>query len=432
MSKNNKNFGIDFLNEKNSYININEIVQVLALNGTELSIIVKKSLENKVFVLNRQEINYLSSHKKEEWAEYLIYRYKFRNYPNREILEKYPIYIVLEPSSACNLQCIMCFQRDLELKKKSGIMSWDLFKKVIDEMEGGCCQAITIAGRGEPLLNPEICNMLDYLKGKFLEIKINTNGLLMNEEIVRSILRNNVNVVFSAEGSNSEEYEQIRCKGNFELLIQNIKKFNIIRKNEFLSSTTRTRVSGVAFKNINKSQYYNFWKELVDEVVIVEYEVYTAGVFYICDGVVIDCIIRCVVCSVLVITCLCFNLCLLVFVSGCCIVHLNKLCTDILIILVSLIGSAILEKSDVKLLCIVKCLFCRLHLLFKFSKLFFLSCCVFLKLCFACDSFTDQVLESNIVSCLYVLDRLVDSLININDVFICFGIFILHPNVVCD
>jgi len=272
MSKNNKNFGIDFLNEKNSYININEIVQVLALNGTELSIIVKKSLENKVFVLNRQEINYLSSHKKEEWAEYLIYRYKFRNYPNREILEKYPIYIVLEPSSACNLQCIMCFQRDLELKKKSGIMSWDLFKKVIDEMEGGCCQAITIAGRGEPLLNPEICNMLDYLKGKFLEIKINTNGLLMNEEIVRSILRNNVNVVFSAEGSNSEEYEQIRCKGNFELLIQNIKKFNIIRKNEFLSSTTRTRVSGVAFKNINKSQYYNFWKELVDEVVIVEYE----------------------------------------------------------------------------------------------------------------------------------------------------------------
>ncbi len=272
MDKDNKSFGIDFLGENSDCINTKEIREVLIQDKTEMSYKIEKALKNEDFVLNRQELNYLSAHEKNKWIEYLIYRYKFRNYPNKEIITRYPIYVILEPSSACNLQCIMCFQRDPELKKKAGMMSWNLFKKVIDEVAGSECKAITIAGRGEPLLNPAICNMLDYLKGKFLEIKLNTNGLLMNEEVTRSILRNNINVVFSAEGTNAEEYEQIRYKGDFEKLIQNIRNFNIIREKEFSSSTTRTRVSGVAFDNIDKSKYQEFWEKLVDEVAIVEYE----------------------------------------------------------------------------------------------------------------------------------------------------------------
>ncbi|MCM1174219.1 MAG: SPASM domain-containing protein [Blautia sp.] len=140
-------------------------------------------------------------------------------------------------------------------------------------MRGGCC-AITLAGRGEPLLNPDICSFLEYAANKFMELKINTNGLLLTDEVSHAILRSNVSlVVFSAEGTTQETYERTRCGGKFSRLIENIRQFNDIRSNYYKKSKTQTRVSGVIVdKAMNKEEYYNFWKSLVDEVALVELE----------------------------------------------------------------------------------------------------------------------------------------------------------------
>lgn len=152
-------------------------------------------------------------------------------------------------------------------------MSLSLFKKVIDEASNKGCGAITIAGRGEPLVNKDIVDMLQYLKGKFFEIKLNTNGLLLTETIARAILDAEINeVVFSAEGNNSESYEKIRIGGNFEKLIANIKMFNNIKETKYMSSLTKTRVCGVAMDEFDRAGYLDFWKEKVDDVAITEYE----------------------------------------------------------------------------------------------------------------------------------------------------------------
>ena len=100
-------------------------------------------------------------------------------------------------------------------------MDISLFKKIIDEVhQGGCC-AITLAGWGEPLINPEICSFLDYATNKFYELKINTNGLLLNDKVSHAILKSNVSlVVFSAEGTTTEIYEKTRCGGGFLQLIK--------------------------------------------------------------------------------------------------------------------------------------------------------------------------------------------------------------------
>ena len=206
------------------------------------------------------------------WKRYLEFRQKFRYDANDEKTSNFPIYIVIEPSSICNLKCIMCFQCDKKLEQKGGIMDISLWEKVIDEASEKGCLALTIAGRGEPLVNKNIIEMLDYLRNKFLEIKINTNGILMNDDIIRSILRNDINVVFSAEGSNETEYSSIRRGGNFGTLVNNIKRFAEIRKSEFQESLSRTRICGVAFNKFDIERYYDFWKFLVDEVAITEYE----------------------------------------------------------------------------------------------------------------------------------------------------------------
>ena len=206
-----------------------------------------------------------------------MFRYKFYRITTNNLnsVEAFPPYVVIEPASVCNLRCRMCFQQDEKVRKPpyAGVMDLDVFKKVVDELEKEGCGAVTFAGRGEPLLNPHFSDFLEYISGKILEIKINTNGLLLTPEMCHSILRNNVNMlVFSAEGTNEEEYVMSRCGGKLSRLIDNIKMFNEIKENEYPQNKTLTRVSGVLMGDVDKEKYYRFWEQDVDEVVLVEYE----------------------------------------------------------------------------------------------------------------------------------------------------------------
>ena len=64
-----------------------------------------------------------------------------------------------------------------------GQMSLPHFKNIIDDIEGNV-QGVTLASRGEPLINKNICEMLEYIKGKFLATKINTNASLLNLSLI--------------------------------------------------------------------------------------------------------------------------------------------------------------------------------------------------------------------------------------------------------
>ena len=72
-----------------------------------------------------------------------------------------------------------------------GRMSFSTFQSIVDAIETKV-HFVTFASRGEPLLCKDLPQMLDYAKDKFLSLKINTNALLMTENILHSIFRNNV------------------------------------------------------------------------------------------------------------------------------------------------------------------------------------------------------------------------------------------------
>lgn len=234
-----------------------------------------EALASGSWKLNYQEVRYIQSHLN-LLQEYLLFRYQFFN-STKDIPSKndFPIYAIVEPSSICNLRCSMCFQTDPNIRKDSfaGIMSMETFQKAIDQLHEGGCRAITFAGRGEPLVNKHFSQFLDYCSNKFYEIKINTNGLLLTEEICDAILRNNISmIVFSAEGTCQEEYEKTRVGGDFNQLISCIELFNRIKNSHYPSSSVQTRVSGVLVDRIDKKKYYDFWKKYVDEVALQEME----------------------------------------------------------------------------------------------------------------------------------------------------------------
>ena len=82
-----------------------------------------------------------------------------------------------------------------------GRMSLNLFKKIIDQAEGKV-EFITLASRGEPLACRDIIPMLKYTKGKYLNLKLNTNASMLSEKICHAILSSNIKtIVFSADAA---------------------------------------------------------------------------------------------------------------------------------------------------------------------------------------------------------------------------------------
>ena len=227
------------------------------------------------FSLSQNVIKEIQTLNDQQIINYLIHRYRYEMYPQLKVKDKHPPYLQIEPTSVCNYRCVFCYQTDNKFNKRSqgymGHMSFETFKEVVDKAEGNI-EFISLASRGEPLLCPDIKKMLLYTKGKFLNLKINTNASLLDEKMSYAILESGVKtLVFSADAADGKLYSELRVNGKFETIIKNIEKFQEIRLKHF-NSNIITRVSGVKVSEKQKiSEMNNFWGNLVDQVAFVNY-----------------------------------------------------------------------------------------------------------------------------------------------------------------
>ena len=165
----------------------------------------------------------------------------------------------------------MCYQSDKTFSEKKhgfmGSMEMDLFKKIVDEIEGKV-ESVTFASRGEPTLNKKLPLFLDYARGKFLAMKINTNASMLNEELINNILSSDLQtLVFSVDSPNPEQYEKIRVKSNFKKLIKNLNLFRQIKEQHYSKSKLIIRISGVRmFENQKVNEMEKEFGKFADSV----------------------------------------------------------------------------------------------------------------------------------------------------------------------
>ncbi len=272
----------DFLNKIESLRKKNEISK--EFDQEDLCIIDRAIEDCKKAILSKDSEFKIKNNSYEEIKlmedknviKYILHRYKYEIFPDKKILNKYPPLLQIEPSSVCNFRCVFCFMTDENFSQKKskhmGVMSLDMYKRIVDQIEGKI-QFITLASRGEPLVNKQIGQMLEFSRNKFLGLKINTNASLLNEKLIHDILTNDVlTVVFSADAAEKKLYEKLRVRGNFDKVIKNIKLFKDIKEKHYPKKKIITRVSGVKFsENQNFNEVSNFWNEHVDQVAFVKY-----------------------------------------------------------------------------------------------------------------------------------------------------------------
>ena len=107
--------------------------------------------------------------------DYINNRIKWHLNPRLHKVPKFPSHVDIELSSLCNLNCPMCYTTTEEFKEKvdQQTMSFELFKKIIDECSKYNLFSIRLSFRGEAFLHPNIIPLntdqfIDKKKYEFL------------------------------------------------------------------------------------------------------------------------------------------------------------------------------------------------------------------------------------------------------------------------
>lgn len=193
----------------------------------------------------------------------------------------------MEPSSLCNLECVMCPTSSYESEK--GNMSIHTFGNIIPYLNN--VEVVDLTGWGEPLTNPDIFVMIEGSKKKGRAVSITTNGTLLDEGKGKKILDSGLdNLYVSADGASSLIYNSIRKGAILDKTLTNLRnllelkaksnsdkpyiavnyimmKRNIHEIPNFVEVMSQIEVTAIFFKSINGI----FKREDIDEVLFEGY-----------------------------------------------------------------------------------------------------------------------------------------------------------------
>ena len=199
------------------------------------------------------------------------YRKKWRENPAKHIVERFPIHLDVETTSLCNLKCAFCATP--MQKYKAGHMSKELYKKIIDEGSEKGLSSIKLNFRGEPLLHPDIAEMVAYAKEKgVIDVFFNSNATLLDTKAAESLIESGLDrLIVSFEGYTKDLYEKNRVGAKFEDVVANVKNFvNLKRKLKKDTPILRLQTVDISGEESYLKRYKDFWKDYADEITCID------------------------------------------------------------------------------------------------------------------------------------------------------------------
>jgi radical SAM protein with 4Fe4S-binding SPASM domain len=138
-----------------------------------------------------------------------------------------PIRLMIEPANFCNLGCPTCPVGNGQITKAKGLMKFEDFKKVIDEV-GGYLYHLTLWNWGEPFLNRDLPKMIAYARAKGIYVATSTNGHFLTPETAEAIIDSGLNeLIIALDGLSPETLSVYRINSDFAKIVEGIK--NVVR-----------------------------------------------------------------------------------------------------------------------------------------------------------------------------------------------------------
>lgn len=176
-------------------------------------------------------------------------------------LPKFPPKLIIENTNICNAACVMCPYK--KMTRKKGVMSFELFKKIIDEYSSSThTKRLQMNNMGEPLIDPLIVRKIKYAKEKGIEqVFFFTNGSLLDKQLTEKLIDSGLDyMIISLDGITKETYEKVRKNLKFEEVINNIENFMILRRER---RADRPKIElHITLLNENRSDEKEFVKKM--------------------------------------------------------------------------------------------------------------------------------------------------------------------------
>ena len=160
--------------------------------------------------------------------------------------EKFPLLVELEPLFACNLKCSGCgkiAQPASLLKQRMPV------EQAVGAIEESGAPMVSIAG-GEPLMHPQIDEIVRQLLAKGKIVFLCTNALLMPKHIHKFKPHRNLAWMVHIDGLEDRHDESVNKKGGFQGAVDAIKLaqkagFKVMTNTTFFNTDTAHDVIGV-------------------------------------------------------------------------------------------------------------------------------------------------------------------------------------------
>lgn len=145
-----------------------------------------------------------------------------------------PRKIKIDACSMCQLNCPRCFMRMYPKKVKNGCglgyLKFKDFKKIVNEND---FKLIELSNNGEIFLNPELLDIIKYADKKGVDLSAYT-GVNLNylpDKIAEALVKYKFyELTVSIDAATPETYKIYRRGGDFDTVINNIKKINYYKK----------------------------------------------------------------------------------------------------------------------------------------------------------------------------------------------------------
>jgi radical SAM protein with 4Fe4S-binding SPASM domain len=180
---------------------------------------------------------------------------------------EFPKVFLIDTVSFCNLRCSMCVHK--EMTRKKGIMPWELFTKIIDEIaETDKNIRVWMVFFGEALMlkrrKPTIFDMIAYAKGKgLIDVVLNSNANLLDEYAAKGLIESGLDAIYiGIDAFSPEIYAKLRVGGNYEKTVQNtINLINLEKKMSVEKPVVFVQFVEMDINKYEKEDFINFWVE---------------------------------------------------------------------------------------------------------------------------------------------------------------------------
>src|SRR5262249_31373268 len=142
---------------------------------------------------------------------------------HKAVLSGGPIEITLASTAKCNLYCPMCPRHIYTFDNEN--MDLELYKKIVQDCKDHV-EFIWPYGIGEPMIHPNIFEMIRISSEAGVRTGMSTNATLLDDRRADLLLNSGLDyVVFAFDGASKATYEKYRSGATFEKTRENILSF---------------------------------------------------------------------------------------------------------------------------------------------------------------------------------------------------------------